>query len=101
MPAKHGFNLAQLHPEAAHFDLMVEAAKELQTPVGQGTHKIPCLIHAGGRLGPKSIPDKPLPCQLRPIAVASSDAVSTNTEFTRNANCHRLANGIENIESLF
>ena len=86
MGLERSLDLAQLDAEAPHFDLMIDAAQELNVPAGQefdqitGTIKTPGAFVRQERIG-----NEFLRCKVRPMMVAHSQSYAADEQFARHA----------------
>ena len=80
----------ELDAEAAHLHLVVDAAQELEPPVGQPARQVAGAVQPGPRRAPKRIRDEALRGQLRPAQVAARHARAADVQLARHAPGHRL-----------
>ena len=81
--AEHGFDLADLDPEAANLDLVIDAAEEVEESVGEISNEVSRLVEPGSRLLREGVGDEALRRELRSAPVPSSEAFSADVELAR------------------
>ena len=91
-------HLRRLDAEAAHLDLRVEPAEELERPVRAMTDEIPGLVKSVIRVVPEGVRDEFLGRQLRPVPVAQRDAVAADVQFGRHADGNRPPSLVQDVE---
>ena len=74
MLGQRGLDLAQLDAEAAHLDLVVDAAEELERAVGQPARQVAGAVEPRARLAAERVGDEALGGQVRPAEVAAGQA---------------------------
>ena len=93
-----GFDLAKLNSVAADFDLLVDAADELDRTVLTTSDQVASPVHAHARFFPsinKRTCDEPLGGQAWPACVATSQAIPCNVELTWHALWHWIQKWIK------
>jgi hypothetical protein len=73
--AQSGLHLGELHTEAAHFDLVVATAEELEDTVRTEASPVAGAVHASAGRGGEGVGEELLSRQLRGLEVAASQAV--------------------------
>ena len=101
MPGERGLDLAELDAIAAHLHLVVEPPQELERAVGRASGR----GRRCGRAAPPASRRKPLPHealggQLRPMDVASREAVAGDPQLAGHADGHRPAVPIEHVHAV-
>src|SRR6266508_3228058 len=97
MFAKRRLNLLELDSKAPHLYLLVRTAQELQGTVRLAATQVTGSKKARPGLASKRIADKPLRRQLGPMAVAASDAETTDVDLAHNADRNRIELRIEDV----
>ncbi len=95
MGEERRFDLAQLDAEAAHLDLVVEAAEKVEPRVRQEAHQVAGGVHpgagpAGERVGHVALGGEPRPC-----VVAAGDALPRQEELAGNTDRPRPELGVD------
>ena len=95
--AQHGFDLAELDPEAAHLDLVVAATGELQHTVGTPTGQVTGAVEP--RAGPAvRVGDEPGRGQPGPAGVPLGQARSADVQLAGHAVGHRRERRVEHVQ---
>jgi hypothetical protein len=95
MVIEDSFDLAQLDPEATELDLPVDPTKELERAATAPAHQVTRAIEPALAEG---ILDEFLRGQLRPLVVATREAVAPDVELPGNADRDRLAVLVEHVQ---
>src|ERR1700676_2487926 len=93
---QRGFDIAWLDAHAANFHLVVDAAYELQHPVGPKATQIARPIHLS-RATAERIVDEALCCQLWQVQVAAGDPGAGDVDLAFNAWWRRVTLPVEHI----
>ena len=98
--AEARLDLAQLDAEAAQLDLVVGAAAEIEGAVGPPAHPIAGAIEAAGagHRRRERVGDEALGVQLGAAEIAAGDAEAADVQLTDDADGHRLAGGVQDVE---
>ena len=91
MPRERGLDLAELDAEAAHLDLVVDPAEELERAVAAASARGRRCGRGARRASRERVGDEPLGRQLRPAEVAAREAVAADVQLAGDADGHRLA----------
>ncbi len=83
--AKGGANLVRLHAIATDFDLIVGAAKKLESAVGVGARKIAGLVHTGGWIAVERIGKEFLAREFGVAQIAAAHAGSSDVQLANHA----------------
>ena len=85
VPRHGGLHFAQLHPEAAHLDLVVCAPQELQPPVGKMPAHVARLVEARAGSRRERVGDEALGGERGAAQVAAREAGAGEVEFAAGA----------------
>ena len=96
-PAQCGLDLAQLDAVAAHLDLVIAPADEVDRAVCTVAHPVARAIQPPARIGAEAVGDELPRRVLGPAQVAACDAVAAEVQLALHADRHRLAALVENI----
>ena len=86
--SERGLGLRRLHPIAADFDLLVEAAEELDRAVVAPAHAVTRPIEPRPRIRRERIGHELLRRQLGTVEITGRQPVAADVELTRHANGH-------------
>lgn len=98
MTFERGFDFAELDPEAADLDLIVDPSEVLDIPRCVVAAEIAAAIHARLWITTERISEKFLGAQLRSVQIAARDPSAADEDLSRHADRHGLKRAVEQID---
>ncbi len=95
VPAQRGLHLAGLDAEAAHLDLLVDAAQELQRAVREAARAVAGAVQALPRRGGEGVGDEALRRQVGAAQVPARELRSAQVQLPGDAGGDRLARAVQ------
>src|SRR5262249_39638591 len=96
---KYALNLSDFNAASANFDLLIGTPAELDRPIGTKSSQVSCSINARPSRTAEWVWHEVLCRQCRLAMIAATDPGSANQEFSHNADGHRLARSVDNVEA--
>src|SRR3954471_14330205 len=88
-------DLAELDPEAAQLDLVVEASQEIDRSVGQVARPVAGPVETPLRRCRERVRDEPLGREVRAVPVTTRESGAADVELSGHADGGRLAQRVE------
>ncbi len=98
MAVQDALDLFEFDAIATQFDLLIDAAQELQAAIGQEAHAVAGAVETSARLRAKRMWDEAFGGLLGPIEIAARQARACQEKFTSRAVRDGLQVSVEHIE---
>ncbi len=95
--SEHALDLCGLDPVAAHLDLLVDAAEELERAVGQPARTITRAVEPRTRLGGERVGHEPLRRERGLVEIAPADLDAADAELAGHADGHGLELRVQDV----
>ena len=96
---QHRLDLPQLDAEAAHFDLVVDAAEELDLAAGPPAGQIARAVQAPPGQGGERVRDEAVGGQLRPLPIAAAQLHAGHRQLAGHTDRGRLGARTEDVDA--
>src|SRR5947209_9946709 len=90
-------DLAQFDAEPTHLDLVIASSHELDLAMGTVARQVPSAVQARARPVTEGVGHEAFGSQLRPLEVATCQALSPNVEFPDDPKRDRLQVGVQEV----
>src|SRR5947209_9563569 len=91
------FNLAQLNAKAAHLDLIVDTADELDLSGRAITNQISGFVKMRAGRSREWIADESLGVQFGSIQITAGQPIATDVKLARHSDRRRIHRGVQNV----
>jgi hypothetical protein len=95
---EHGLDLAELDPESAQLDLVVEAAEVLDLAPRPPARQVPGAVEPAAGERREGVGNEALGGQVRPAGVAPRHLYPADPDLPRHPHRHRGALGVEEVD---